>query len=109
MSALVPRAPVPPTFGRGEYVAAVPRVLEMPRVVSIVRSGDRKIAIELATATGMLWDAHGFNDRGARVYCAIESRQSAARVCFALAGLRMRTEAQRRAGCSKGGWLLTQP
>ncbi|WP_250484017.1 ATP-binding protein [Caballeronia sp. GaOx3] len=35
-------------------------------------TGDRKIAIDLAAATDMLWDARGFNDEGARLYRDIE-------------------------------------
>jgi predicted ATPase/DNA-binding winged helix-turn-helix (wHTH) protein len=67
-------------------------------------TGDRRIAVELAAATDMLWDARGFNDEGARLYRAIEPwvdesipPRLAARFWFAVADLRMRTEAKRQA------------
>lgn len=67
-------------------------------------AGDRRIAVELAAATDMLWDARGFNDEGARLYRVIEPWVDestppgvAARFWFAVADLRMRTEAQRQA------------
>ncbi|WP_157381823.1 winged helix-turn-helix domain-containing protein [Burkholderia ubonensis] len=67
-------------------------------------TGDRKLAIDLAAATDMLWDARGFNDEGARLYRDIEPwvdqsvpPNSAAHFWFAVADLRMRTEAKRQA------------
>lgn len=67
-------------------------------------TGDRTLAIDLAAATDMLWDTRGFNDEGARLYRDIEPwldqsvpPNSAARFWFAVADLRMRTEAKRQA------------
>ncbi|WP_233804889.1 ATP-binding protein [Paraburkholderia sp. HP33-1] len=67
-------------------------------------TGDRQIAVELAAATDMLWDARGVNDEGARLYRTIEPwvdestpPRLAARFWFAVAGLRMRTEAKHQA------------
>ncbi|MGJ7512606.1 adenylate/guanylate cyclase domain-containing protein [Variovorax sp. GT1P44] len=66
--------------------------------------GDRQIAVALAAATDMLWDAHGFNDEGARLYRAIEPwvdestpPRLAARLSFAVADLRMMTDMKRQA------------
>ncbi|APA85594.1 winged helix-turn-helix domain-containing protein [Paraburkholderia sprentiae WSM5005] len=71
---------------------------------AISPTGDRMVAIDLAAATDMLWDARGFNDEGARLYRNIEPwvdqlvpPVSAARFWFAVADLRMRTEAKRQA------------
>ena len=67
-------------------------------------TGDRQIAVELAGATDMLWDARGFNDEGARLYRTIEPwvdesmpPRLAARFWFAVADLRMRTQTKRQA------------
>ncbi|WP_233860333.1 ATP-binding protein [Paraburkholderia sp. HD33-4] len=67
-------------------------------------TGDRQIAVELAAATDMLWDARGFNDEGARLYRTIEPwvnesmpTRLAARFWFAIADLRMRTQTRRQA------------
>ena len=66
--------------------------------------GDRQIALAVAAATDMLWDAHGFNDEGARLYRAVEPwvdeatpPQLAARFWFAVANLRMQSDAKRQA------------
>jgi predicted ATPase/class 3 adenylate cyclase len=66
--------------------------------------GDCQIAVELAAATDMLWDAYGCNDEGARLHRAIEPwvdestpPRLAARFWFAVANLRMQTEAKRQA------------
>ncbi|WP_201703736.1 hypothetical protein [Paraburkholderia kirstenboschensis] len=67
-------------------------------------TGNRQVAIDLAAATDMLWDARGFNNEGAQLYRVIEPwidqsvpPLSAARFWFAVADLRMRTEAKRQA------------
>jgi predicted ATPase/class 3 adenylate cyclase len=66
--------------------------------------GDRQIAVALAAAADKLWDAHGFNDEGARLYRAIEPwvdeatpARLAARFWFAVADLGMQTDMRRRA------------
>lgn len=66
--------------------------------------GNRQIAVALAAATDMLWDAHGFDDEGAHLYRAIEPwvdevtpPRLAARFWFAVADLRMRTDMKREA------------
>jgi predicted ATPase/class 3 adenylate cyclase len=67
-------------------------------------SGDRQIAVALAAATERLWDAHGCNDEGARLYRAIEPwvdeatpPRLAARFWFAVADLRVWTDMKRQA------------
>ncbi len=66
--------------------------------------GDRQIAVALAAATDRLWDAHGCNDEGARLYRSIEPwvdeatpARLAARFWFAVADLRMQTDMKRQA------------
>ncbi|MDM0117993.1 adenylate/guanylate cyclase domain-containing protein [Variovorax sp. J22R133] len=66
--------------------------------------GARQIAVALAAATDMLWDAQGFNDEGARLYRAIvpwvdeaTPPRLAARFWFAVSNLRMQTGTKRQA------------
>ena len=66
--------------------------------------GDRQIAVALAAATDMLWDAYGCNDEGARLYRAIEPwvdesipPRLAARFWFAVADLRMQIDMRHQA------------
>ena len=67
-------------------------------------SGDRQIAVAIAAATDRLWDAHGFNDEGARLYRTIEPwldeatpTRLAARFWFAVADLGLWTDTKRQA------------
>jgi predicted ATPase/DNA-binding winged helix-turn-helix (wHTH) protein len=64
-------------------------------------TGDRRIAIALAGATNMLWDAHACNDEGMRLFRAIApwvddttSPRLAARYWFAVSDLRLFDELQ---------------
>jgi len=67
-------------------------------------AGDRQLAVALAAATDMLWEAQGCNDEGARLYRAVEPwveestpPRLAAHFWFAVANLRMRTDMKRQA------------
>ena len=66
--------------------------------------GDRQIAVAIAAATDRLWDAHGFNDEGARLYRNIEPwvdeatpTHVTARFWFAVADLGLWTDTKRQA------------
>ena len=67
-------------------------------------TGNRQVAIALAGATNMLWDAHACNDEGGRLFRAVEpwvddstSPRLAARYWFAVSDLRMFDELQHEA------------